>query len=185
MGLITGNSRLSHHTLTTPSATFSVPTQEDFTISGSQSWTSSDLALSEIGVNESDNKAYIRVGSTINEIGFASATPSYSTTLVTYQTTDGVTASVITIPISLGVTLVSMKVTAYNQSANKYIATSQETHAVIGTASVTSGSNTFFLTNTFAAGATTQMVVGTNSMVINVRGESGKDVDWRILYEIL
>jgi len=71
MGIIQGNSRLSHHTLTTGGSTFSVPSQEDFTLKGSsQSWTISDLALSEIGVNEGDKKAYIRIADTINELSF-------------------------------------------------------------------------------------------------------------------
>jgi len=71
MGIIQGNSRLSHHTITTAGMTFSVPSQEDFTIRGtSQSWTMASLALSEIGVNEGDKKAYIRIADTINELAF-------------------------------------------------------------------------------------------------------------------
>ena len=48
MMLLEGRSRLSHHTITTAGMTFSVPSQEDFTIRGtSQSWTMASLALSE------------------------------------------------------------------------------------------------------------------------------------------
>ena len=68
MGLIKAFSRLSHHTLTTPGLTFSVPPQEDFTIQGTMSWTATDLCLSEIGVNEADQKAYIRIGGTISQV---------------------------------------------------------------------------------------------------------------------
>lgn len=72
-GIILGQSRLSNHTLTTPGATFGVPPQEDFTIRGtSQSWGTGDLALSEIGVNEGDGTAFIRIGGTISQIGLGS-----------------------------------------------------------------------------------------------------------------
>lgn len=70
-GLISAQSRLSFHTLTATGSTFTVPLQEDFTIQGTtMSWTINDLALSEIGVAESDNKAYIRIGNNINEFSF-------------------------------------------------------------------------------------------------------------------
>lgn len=73
MAVITSYSRISHHTLTTAGATFSVPLQEDFTLQGStMSWTSSDLCLSEFGVNEADQKVYIRIGATISEISTTS-----------------------------------------------------------------------------------------------------------------
>lgn len=69
MGLIKAFSRLSHHTLTTPGLTFSVPLQEDFTIQGTtMSWTSTDLCLSEIGVNEADQKVFIRIGGTVSQL---------------------------------------------------------------------------------------------------------------------
>ena len=49
MGIIQGNSRLSHHTITTAGMTFSVPSQEDFTIRGtSQSWTMALGSLTEL-----------------------------------------------------------------------------------------------------------------------------------------
>ena len=66
--LVTSYSRLSHHTLTTSGLTFSVPLQEDFTLTGTMSWTTTDLCLSEIGVNEADQKAFIRIGGTVSEI---------------------------------------------------------------------------------------------------------------------
>ena len=65
--------RISHHTITT-GATFSVPPQEDFTAVGASAWTPNDLALSEIGVDELNNKAFIRIGSVINEFSFGGAT---------------------------------------------------------------------------------------------------------------
>lgn len=73
MGIIQQNSRISFHTLTSAGATFSVPSQEDFT-SSTYPWTINDLCLSEIGVNETDVKAYIRIGSDIKELAFAGAT---------------------------------------------------------------------------------------------------------------
>ena len=65
--LVTSYSRLSHHTLTTSGLTFSVPLQEDFTLTGTMSWTTTDLCLSEIGVNETDQTAFIRIGGTISQ----------------------------------------------------------------------------------------------------------------------
>lgn len=83
--IINQYSRLSHHTVTTSGTTFSVPTQEDFSIIGTTSaWTSTDLTLSEIGVNEADNKAYIRIGNNINEFNFG--TSSGSTASLDYGT---------------------------------------------------------------------------------------------------
>lgn len=68
MGLVTQFSRISHHTIFGfTGSTFSVPVTEDFTTG---SWTIYDLALSEIGVNETDEKAYIRIGNSIKEFNF-------------------------------------------------------------------------------------------------------------------
>ena len=67
MSLITQYSRISHHTITPSGTTFTVPSQEDFTSSTSP-WTTTDLALSEFGVNEADNKLYVRIGTHINEV---------------------------------------------------------------------------------------------------------------------
>jgi len=66
MSIIKQYSRISHHTIT--AGTFSVPTQEDFTLSGTGSWDSQDLCKSELGVNEDTNKASIRIGSSIRDI---------------------------------------------------------------------------------------------------------------------
>lgn len=95
MSIISQYSRLSHHTVTN-GATFSVPTQEDFTLpsGASGSWTVTDLALSEIGVDEANNKAFIRIGSNINEFSFiggtvSGATPSLDEVLVVGNTTGG------------------------------------------------------------------------------------------------
>ncbi|MFY8170058.1 MAG: hypothetical protein ACOVK2_02960 [Candidatus Fonsibacter sp.] len=89
MSLITQYSRISHHTLygLTAGTTFSVPTTTDFT---DGSWTIKDLALSEIGVNESDKKVYIRIDNEIKEFQLAGGTSSaepLSTTLVAGNTT--------------------------------------------------------------------------------------------------
>lgn len=65
MAIIPQNSRIKHHTITIPSLTFSVPASEDFT---DGSWTSRELCLSELGVNESDKKVYMRIGSEIVEL---------------------------------------------------------------------------------------------------------------------
>jgi hypothetical protein len=78
MAKITQYSRISHHTLfgdAYTNATFSVPAQEDFTVYGlSSSWSEYDLALSEIGVNEQDNTAYLRIGQNINQFLFVGMT---------------------------------------------------------------------------------------------------------------
>jgi hypothetical protein len=66
MSLITQYSRISHHTIT--SGTYSVPTQEDFTLSGTGSWTPQDLCRSEIGVNQSDDSVSIRISNSIYDI---------------------------------------------------------------------------------------------------------------------
>ena len=71
--IINQYSRIKHHTITT-GATFTVPTQEDFTLVGSQSWTPTDVALSEIGVDELNKKAFIRIGDGIKEFLFDKAT---------------------------------------------------------------------------------------------------------------
>jgi|GEM_PF-5928965 len=68
MGLVTQYSRIAHHTIFgLTGSTFSIPASEDFT---DGSWTIYDLALSEIGVNETDEKAYIRIGNSIKEFNF-------------------------------------------------------------------------------------------------------------------
>ncbi len=75
MGIIKQNSRISHHTIFGPGAsgqTFSVPGTEDFT---DGTWTPNDLSLSEFGINEQDNKLFIRIGNNINEIPFNSTVP--------------------------------------------------------------------------------------------------------------
>lgn len=71
MSIIKQSSRISHHT-TTDGASFSVPTQEDFTlpIGASGSWDQYDLALSEIGVDEFGKRVFIRVNDEIKEFVF-------------------------------------------------------------------------------------------------------------------
>ena len=80
-------SRISHHTTTgSQSTVFTVPSSEDFT---SGSWTIYDLALSEIGVNEYAERAFIRVASEIKEFSIsdhatASTPGTSSATLYTF-----------------------------------------------------------------------------------------------------
>lgn len=68
MGKITQYSRLSHHTVSltgfTGSTLFTVPPSEDFT---NGTWTIYDLAQSEIGVWEEQERAFIRIGNDIKE----------------------------------------------------------------------------------------------------------------------
>ena len=73
MSKVTQYSRISHHTIAGSASaglTFSVPPQEDFT---DGSWTPFDLALSEIGVNEEDEKVFIRIDDEIKEFAFIGA----------------------------------------------------------------------------------------------------------------
>lgn len=68
MAKLTQYSRISHHTIYgLTGGTFSVPTQEDFTVGD---WTIYDLALSEIGVNETDKKAYMRIDTDVKEFAW-------------------------------------------------------------------------------------------------------------------
>lgn len=64
MSINTQAARIKHHTVTTAGA-FTVPSSEDFT---DGSWTIRDLAKSEIGVNENDGTAFIRIGAAIKEL---------------------------------------------------------------------------------------------------------------------
>ena len=69
MAKLTQYSRISHHTIYgLTGSTFSVPSQEDFTAGD---WTIYDLALSEIGVNETDKKAYMRIDTEVKEFAWA------------------------------------------------------------------------------------------------------------------
>lgn len=72
MGIIPQYSRIAHHTLYgSTGLTFTIPPTEDFT-DGSWNVNGTELFLSEIGVSEDDNKAYIRIGNNINEFNFGS-----------------------------------------------------------------------------------------------------------------
>jgi hypothetical protein len=90
MAKITQYSRISHHTLSgSASATFSIPPSEDFT-DGSWNINGTELALSEIGVNEDSKKAYIRINDEIKEFEFIGGTAggeSLSDTLAVGNTT--------------------------------------------------------------------------------------------------
>ena len=71
MAKLTQYSRISHHTIYgLTGSTFSVPSQEDFTVGD---WTIYDLALSEIGVNETDKKAYMRIDTDVKEFAWVGA----------------------------------------------------------------------------------------------------------------
>lgn len=69
MAKITGYNRNSQQTITTLGGTFSIPPSEDFT-DGTWNSNGSELCLSEIGINETDNKAYVRIGNNINQFSF-------------------------------------------------------------------------------------------------------------------
>jgi len=69
MAKLTQYSRISHHTIYgLTGSTFSVPESEDFT---DGTWDIYDLALSEIGVNETDKKAYMRIDTEVKEFAWA------------------------------------------------------------------------------------------------------------------
>lgn len=69
MAKLTQYSRISHHTIYgLTGSTFSIPESEDFT---DGSWDIYDLALSEIGVNETDKKAYMRIDNEVKEFVWA------------------------------------------------------------------------------------------------------------------
>ncbi len=72
MAIIQQISRFEFHTLTS-TASFTIPLQEDFTLNSSTlSWVNTDLGLSEIGVSEGNQKAFIRIGPSIKEFQFNS-----------------------------------------------------------------------------------------------------------------
>lgn len=74
MAIIPIDARMEQHTITGTGLTFSAAANLDFTQALTQSagnvWSTTDLYLSEIGVNETDNKAYIRIGDNINQFKF-------------------------------------------------------------------------------------------------------------------
>jgi hypothetical protein len=77
MAKLTQYSRISHHTIYgLTGSTFSVPSQEDFTVGD---WTIYDLALSEIGVNETDKKAYMRIDTDVKEFAWVKGETSGAT----------------------------------------------------------------------------------------------------------
>lgn len=65
MAKITQYSRISHHTTSGfTGSIFTIPTSNDFT---DGSWTIYDLAPSEIGVNETDGRVFMRCGPAVKE----------------------------------------------------------------------------------------------------------------------
>jgi hypothetical protein len=96
-------SRISHHTVALSATTlFSGST---FTVPGSEliddTWSIYDLALSEIGVDEFRDKAYIRIGSNIKELNLGTGT-TVTTPTLTQVLTAGNTTSGKNIEISTG-----------------------------------------------------------------------------------
>lgn len=113
------NARIKHHTLTSDGATFSIPTTEDFTTAATMStgllWTANDLAKSEIGVNSSDKRVYIRIDDEIKEFALfpITSTSSGSDDYIRYQTLTaqvGSSASVIAGTISMPYTVSSLQI---------------------------------------------------------------------------
>jgi hypothetical protein len=104
MGIIVQNSRVSHHTITQPGLTFSIPEQEDFTLNGTQSWQSNgaELCYSEIGVNEIDERVFIRVGESIKEFQFTTASTNLQTSLTETQLTRTDTVEVDILGLNFG-----------------------------------------------------------------------------------
>lgn len=87
MAKLTQYSRISHHTIYgATGSTFSVPSSEDFT---DGTWTMYDLALSEIGVNETDYKAYMRVNDEIREFAWVKSETSGATNSIIMTDTSG------------------------------------------------------------------------------------------------
>jgi hypothetical protein len=86
-------SRISHHTVALSATTLF--TGSTFTVPGSEliddTWSIYDLALSEIGVDEFRDKAYIRIGSNIKEItlGTGTTTPNLNQVLIAGNSTGG------------------------------------------------------------------------------------------------
>ena len=87
-------SRISHHTVALSATTLF--TGSTFTVPGSESidenWSIYDLALSEIGVDEFRDKAYIRIGSNIKEINLGTGTTVTTPTLNQVLTADNTTS---------------------------------------------------------------------------------------------
>jgi len=105
-------SRISHHTITgSQSKTFTVPTTEDFT---SGNWTIYDLALSEFGVNEYYQTAFLRVGSQVKQIELSSLA-----TASTPGTASAVLYNFVR-PIADDVVWVEGKVKAKSNDSNNY-----------------------------------------------------------------
>lgn len=70
MGRITQYSRISHHTTSGyVGSVFTIPSTNDFT---DGSWTIYDLAQSEIGVNETDKRVFIRCDDEVKEFKLTS-----------------------------------------------------------------------------------------------------------------
>lgn len=90
MAKLTQYSRISHHTIYgLTGSTFSVPAQEDFTAGD---WTIYDLALSEIGVNETDKKAYMRIDNEVKEFVWVGdkTTSGFTNSIIMSDTSGGI-----------------------------------------------------------------------------------------------
>jgi len=189
-GIILGQARLSNHTLTTPGATFGVPPQEDFTIRGtSQSWGTGDLALSEIGVNEGDGTAFIRIGGTISQIGLVSVTSSTYPTLTTATiSTTNATATTIVQPVIITYSQYGWIVTAdvigrYGYTAS-YDAKIWAAFKVNSSGLVVQVDTTDKIEKTELSTATSDITTNGYQISLKVTGETGKNIDWKAFYTI-
>jgi len=79
MAILKQNSRIKLHTLTnyitsppSPAALFTVPSTEDFTVTGA--WTETDLGLSEFGVLEGTKQLLVRIGDGIFQVPLTTST---------------------------------------------------------------------------------------------------------------
>jgi hypothetical protein len=120
MAKITQYSRISHHTIYgLTGGTFSVPPQEDFTVGD---WTIYDLALSEIGVNETDKKAYMRVDDEIREFAWVKGETSGATnSLITADGSGSIYNSGIVVK-QIAVTVSGAEIATLNTSPKTLIA---------------------------------------------------------------
>jgi hypothetical protein len=137
--LVTSYSRLSHHTLTTSGLTFSIPLQEDFTLTGTMSWTATDLCLSEIGINEADQTAFIRIGGTISQLGLNIDDPLFEAGTGTYSIQSKNNSNVASGPSSIAIGVGTLASGNNSYSEGFYtVASGQYSHAE-GTGTTASG----------------------------------------------
>lgn len=181
MAIIAQYSRLSHHTIL-DGLTFSVPSQEDFTISGSGSWTKYDLALSEIGVDELGNKAYIRIGSSINEFVFSTSTQSIGLDFINFtaSTTNDTPLNLFSITSDIdSVTWFEIHTTGLKDDLSEayYGKLSGAFKNIGGTYSLISTVDK--IEKTDFSTATVDVVENSGSIDFIITGESATNIDWK------